>query len=233
LPAAYRANWVASVADALVRNTPDRALNFLEQQRGQPGYDQAVITVVNQLAATNQHQPKAAELIDTVAWSEQLRPAAVNLGTAWAQSDPRAASAWAVRLQRPGPISAVATGWARVDPGAAESWALTLPSGALRDAGINPVLMASAQSGEPKLALLDALSTDAVRQQSATRVAIAVGRTDPARARALVDTYISDPAIRQRAEQQLAQPGRGVGPGRAGGAPMFLDLEAMQEALRQ
>lgn len=232
LPATHRVTWIPGVAEVLARSAPDRALSFLAAQRGQPGYEQTVGAVVNQLATT--HPSAAAELIDTVAWSAEIRPAALALGTAWAQAEPQAAAAWAVRLERPGPIGAVATGWARVDEGAAERWARTLPSGALRDAAVNPILNATAERGEPNFTLLDALSTDAVRQQSASRVILAVGRTDQARARTLMDTYLTDTAVRQRTEQQLAQLARPGAAGAGGGMPIpFIDLEALQEAFGQ
>ena len=211
LPPDYRAPWVASVADALVRTSPDRARSFLDAQRGQPGYEEGVVAVVRQIASAD--APAAAALLAEAGSSPELEGAAQTVANAWARQDPQAAAAWALTLGRPQPAGVVAAVWARDDRGAAEGWALNLPAGEVRDAGITGVLLAAASEGELSASLLDALSTDAERQQSATRAILTIGRSNQARARELVAVYVTDPELRRQTEDQLAQLARAAAAG--------------------
>lgn len=203
LPPDFRASWVAGVADALVRTRPERALDFLGEQRGQPGYEQGVVAVVRQLAAAD--PPAAAALLADAGSSAPIDNAALTLASAWGRQDPQAAATWALSLERAPPLAAVASAWASGDAGAAERWALGLPGGEQRDAGITGVITAAANSGDFDPGLLAALSSDAVRQQAASRAIVQIARSDQARARALMDAHLSDPALRQQMEQQLQQ----------------------------
>jgi hypothetical protein len=203
LPPEHRASWVAGVAFALVHSYPDRAIGYLSDHRGQPGYEQGVVAVVRQLASVD--SPTAAALLATALPSQPIGNVAVELATAWGRRDPRAAAAWALGLEQAGPAGAVAAAWARDDSSAAEAWALSLPRGEVRDAGITGVLTARADTGEFNPALLNALSSEAARQQGASRVILQVGRRDQARARELMNAYLSDPELRRQTEQQLAQ----------------------------
>lgn len=214
LPPEHRATWVASVADALARSSPERARAFLAEQRDEPGYEQGVVAVVRRLAPVD--PPAAAALLATVEPSPQMQSAALSVAAAWGRENPTAAADWAVELGQPRPIGAVATAWAREDSRAAERWALGLQSAGMRDAGIMGVLSAAAESGELDPALLSALSSDKARQQGAGRLILQIARTDQARARVLLDTYLSDPALRRQIEAQLA------GIGAAGGASLPL-----------
>ena len=178
LPPDYRASWVAGVADALVRAQPQRALDYLAGQRGQPGYDEGVVAVVRQLAAADPET--AAGLVTDSPASPQIANAAGIVASAWASDS----------------ISA------------AEQWALGLTSPEARDAGIMGVLNTKAAAGDFDEALIDAMSSAATRQQAASRAIIQIGRTDQAQARELIQAHISDQVQRTQLEQQLAQMAR-------------------------
>src|SRR5690606_25567332 len=66
----------------------------------------------------------------------------------------------------------------------------------------------AAQRGSLDATLLDAFSSSDLRQQSLRRAVPAIARRDPARARALLDEYVDDTAVRQEIEAQtgLAAP---------------------------
>jgi hypothetical protein len=99
----------------------------------------------------------------------------------------------------------VASTWVNQDAAAARQWAFALPGGELRDAGIAGLLTATAATGAFDPALLDAMTSDVTRQQTVSRVVLQLARSDQARARELMNTHLTDPALRQQVEQQLTQ----------------------------
>lgn len=175
LPPEYRENWVAGVADALVRTRPQRALDYLASQRGQPGYGQGVVAAVRQLAPADPET--AAALVSNSDASPQISNAARIVATAWSDQD--AASA--------------------------RQWVFSLAAGEARDAGITGLLGTMSNAGEVDTSLLDAFTSNASRQQAAATVIRRIGRTDQARASALIDSYISDAGMQQQLQQQLEQ----------------------------
>lgn len=64
------------------------------------------------------------------------------------------------------------------------------------------VVTPAAQRGALDNAVLEALSTDEMRQQAARRAVQALARQNPARARELLDRYVTDPAVRAEIEAQ-------------------------------
>ena len=69
--------------------------------------------------------------------------------------------------------------------------------------------MAMATAGNPSAeppdaALFNALSNDAVRQQVVVQSVMMLSRRDPAAARQLADTYVTDPNMRAAADRMLA-----------------------------
>jgi hypothetical protein len=215
LPPAQRAGWFEGVASGVARYDVNQALSLLNRYQGEPGYAEAYGAVVNQLAQLN---PAAAAsmLSDAPAGSaNSLMSASFWVAREWTMSDPAAAANWATTLSDPSTqsrsLSQVAQVWAEQDPDAARQWLLGLTSGVARDAALEGYISSAAQRGEFDPRLLDAYSTPQLAQQAAYQAITRIGRTDPAAARQLMNDYITDETMRQRAEEQLARSGGSSG----------------------
>jgi DNA-binding GntR family transcriptional regulator len=79
--------------------------------------------------------------------------------------------------------------------------------GDVRDLALQAVLTGTANAGAVDRSLFAALSTDDARQQTAQRVVTALARRDATEARAVMDAYITDPRLRQAAEQTIERAG--------------------------
>lgn len=209
IPAEHRDTWIVRVAGPYGRTDPNEAVAWLAQFRDRPVYEQAVGQVATASAQTN--PDAAARLLSTVSVDVQ-RGAANGVATSWARRDPDAATRWATSLPdadaRTAAIRGAAQGWAATDPAGAQRWTLTLPRGAERDEALAALVLPAAQRGSLDATLLDAFSSSDLRQQSLRRAVPAIARRDPARARALLDEYVDDTAVRQEIEAQtgLAAP---------------------------
>jgi hypothetical protein len=216
LPTNQRQGWIAGVAQGLAQTDLDRAIAFINQYRGQPAFDDAVLNLVSLTARSD--PARAAELIGNAGSSASLRTAASMLGSQWAQTDPRAAAAWAQGLDNRAiqsmTLRSIASSWVATDAGAARSWLLGMGNGEIRDSALDGFMSAAAAFGDIDEQLLQAYSSDTARQRGASMLIAQVGRTDVDEARRLLDVYISDDRIRQQTESMLAQVS-GVGNGGA------------------
>jgi tetratricopeptide (TPR) repeat protein len=107
--------------------------------------------------------------------------------------------------QRAAVLFSAAAGWADSDPSAAQSWILTLPVGETRDAALAGLARARANAGQaPNQVVLNAFSSDLARQKRLVSVIMALARHNPADAQELIDTYMTDPKMRELAERMFA-----------------------------
>jgi hypothetical protein len=102
-------------------------------------------------------------------------------------------------------IGSVARVWSQQDPAGARQWALRLPPGATRDGALTTMLQATISRGNGGIdtGLLNAFTSDAARQQAVMQVVQGLAYNDPARARAAVETYLTDPALRAQGERAI------------------------------
>ncbi len=106
------------------------------------------------------------------------------------------------REQRNMAVSSAAGAWAAANASAAEGWALTLPMGEARDAALAGIARGLANGGQaPTQALLSAFSSDTARGQRLMFAFMELARHDAALAREMIDTYITDPVMRERADR--------------------------------
>ena len=214
LPTNQQQGWIEGVSQGLAMVDVDRAIDFISQYRGQPAYENAMLTVVMQAARSDPR--RAAALIEASDGSPQALNAAGMLAGQWADQDPRAAIEWASGLAnetaRTQSMQQIAAVWAQSDAGATRSWLMGMPGGGSRDAALNGFLSATARTGTLDDTLFDAYSSDRARQQGALGVVVQLGRTDPEAAQRLLDRHITDADLRRQAERMLAQRG-GLGSG--------------------
>src|SRR5690606_31224062 len=109
-------------------------------------------------------------------------------------ADPRARSS---------SLSAVVASWAARDLAAARDFTLSLPRGELRDETLSIVLSQSAAFGGADRAVLDAFSSESLRQQRLVGLMPGIARRDREQAEALLDAYVRDPALRRQAAEYI------------------------------
>jgi hypothetical protein len=208
LPADKRAGWIEGLVGRMAQNDVNAAIGFVERYRGQPGYAEAYGTVIREIAQLD--PVRAAGMLASAPESSANMSAIFTITREWANRDPAAAARWAMneisdtRLQTSA-ISNVASMWAQRDGESAQSWIYSLSSGPARDAAINGYLGAAAQVGQFEPRLLEAYSSDAAGQSGVSSAIVAMARSDPEEARRLLDTYITDPAIRAQTAERLEQ----------------------------
>jgi len=192
---AARESWIHSVTNAYARTDPRRALSWASQFKNEPGYANAISSVVFQLSRTD---PQAALRVAGELPAESREHATTMALSNWADQDPRAAARYAAGTDeslRVSAVSSVISRWSKQDPAAAERWALTL-RGESRDRAL--LVLAGAGSGDwsERARLLNAISSDPQRESSAFLLyQMTVRRDGQQQADALLDALdISDEA---------------------------------------
>jgi len=206
IPAAQRGAWIQQVAGQYGRADPQGAMVWLSQFQGQEMYDVALRQLIGNAAQTDART--AAQLLVQAGSSVQLG-AAQAVASRLAAQDPREAARWAQTLTDPRARSsaqmAIASAWYASDPEGARRYTLAMPAGAERDQVLGPLVLRAANTGNLDRTLLDSFSNPALREQAVGAGITMLARNNPAQARALLDSEITDPALRQQIEQQLAQ----------------------------
>ena len=100
-----------------------------------------------------------------------------------------------------------ATTWYQADQTGAQAWVTSMPANAVRDEALTGLLRFRSYELDND-ALLDLFSSDEARASAVVVILDDVMRRDPAVARTLVDTYIEDPALREKAELLMESPQR-------------------------
>ena len=205
IPPEQRAAWVEGLVSQMATVDVDRAINFVEPYRELPGYESAYGTVLRQMARTD--PVRAARLLSGAPESNALRTAAMMITREWAARDPGSAAEWALNLEnaedRHNALTQVASMWAQRDAAAAERWLFSLNSEPSREAVATSLLLSAAQAGRFNARLLEAFSSDRARQQAATAVAVNLVRTSPDEARRILDSHVTDPTLREQAEDSM------------------------------
>jgi len=208
-----RATWISAVADGYAQHDARAAASWVEQHRGQPGYDAALAAVASRTAQSD--PVAAARLFESVNVDEapDAPQAVARIAGAWAQRDPRAAAGWAAAIAsdeaRTSAIGVVAGQWVSRDAPGARSWALGLPTGAPRDRALTQILGSTTSSAIDHV-LIDAFSDAEARQRGVSDAVRMIATRDAPAARRLADEYLTDPGARQAAERFIEQGGNQV-----------------------
>jgi hypothetical protein len=230
IPAAVREQWMQGIAQGYAQNDPQGAIDWLAQYRAEPWYARAATNAAMQLAQRDgAAAARLVDRIDTERSGEAQRLVSI-VAQGWANQDPAAAAEWALDRANPqertNAIQTVARVWSGQDPSGARQWALRLPPGATRDGALTTMLQATVSRGNSGLdtGLLNAFTSDAARQQAVLQVVQGLAYNDPARARAAVETYLTDPSLRAQGERVIDaarnDPRRGSPPFIPGGVIM-------------
>jgi len=206
LPEDLRGFWMAGVAEGLAASSLDAAVEWLEPVRGAPVYTTVIDHVLRSAAST---QPTTvAQLIDSL--PDAPRSGLVlTVAKQWGSQEPVVAADWLSTSRniddelRALAVRQIVLDWAGRDLRDAETWAQGLPNGPFRDSALGAILPEAAESRVLDSELLDAFSSATVRMQGLVDAMDALRRTDPDLGRSLIDRFISDPELRERAEQRL------------------------------
>jgi hypothetical protein len=206
IPEELRGDWISMVAEGYARVNPEDALAWIARFQGQPGYEAGVAAIAQHSAQFDARS--AARLLDSLPGSVPASTgAAAAVANRWAHQDPNAAAQWALGVRglpaRTAAVSGVAAEWAARDSVRARAWVMSLPSGTLRDSALGSMIASAARDGTLDEGLLDAFNADIARQQALLRASYALAQRDPEQTRALIGDYITDPTLRQQAEQAL------------------------------
>jgi len=101
----------------------------------------------------------------------------------------------------------VGAAWVQQDIHAARDWIHRMQAGPVRDAALKG-FMSGMREEPPDAATLSLFSTDGARQEAVVRILDRVARRDQAEAIRLMDQYITDPELRQRAGLALVRASR-------------------------
>jgi hypothetical protein len=206
VPAEARAAWITGVARGYSRADLQTALDFIARFRDEPSYDSVAGSFAQTLAQYD--PPAAAKLLDGVDLTAGMNAgAAMIVGQQWALRDPAPAANWALRLSdrtaRLGTLMSAAQLWARADLLAARTWVLSLAAGENRDAALRGLLPELVAVELPDAALLDAFSSETAAQRVLATAVVQASFQNPDNARRVIETYVTDPDLRARAERSI------------------------------
>lgn len=195
-------NMRRQIAQRLAQSrSPADAQAFVRQFANEPGYEQLQTSVIQGVSLTN--RALARQMADQLTDPRARDAAYAQIVGQFVQDDPRTAAAMLASMTDEGYVNAataeIATHWYSLDPAAANRWVASLPAGRRRD---NAVVQLAGQWQEPtreQRAMIDGIADDGKRGQAKLRHVYSLMRTDPERARQLLD----DPDIPRDAREQL------------------------------
>jgi hypothetical protein len=207
VPPELRQSWFEQVAIPYASQDPQGAATWLSRFQGEPGYDATFQRVIQQTA---QVDPVGASMMLLSAPSELQQSTAASIANGLASDELEGAARWALSLRdevaRGNAVGEVAFDWAYRDPRAAQRWAIGLPPGDVRDQALSSTLNRLSRDGfdvviEPEL--LEAFESDELRNQELSRLVLNVARQDPERAAKILEEWVTDPILLQRAEAAI------------------------------
>jgi hypothetical protein len=202
-----RVAWLRGVATAYAQVDSRGALEWVEQLRGTPEYDEAAFAIVQ--SATPQDPAASARLLESIGRDDYQRNGVGAVAMRWANTDPAAAANWATNLRDPTQrmlaVQMVASNWANQNASAAKEWVLSQPSGQARDTALVALISSAARFAPPDASLLADFSTEQGRFSGVQAAAIAISQRDPDGARAFVESNLTDPQQRERLLSMVSQ----------------------------
>ena len=202
-----RVAWVRGVAAGYAQVDSRGAIDWVEQLRGAPEYDEAAFAVVQ--STTPEDPAAAARLIDSISREDYRRNGALSLAMRWTNTDPAAAANWAANLRDPSvrtfAVQAVGSTWAQQNAPAAKEWVLSQPPGPARDGALSSIMSVTARFGAPDVSLLAEISTDQGRVSAVQTAAMMMAQRDADGARAFVESNVTNPQDRERVLAMVSQ----------------------------
>lgn len=204
----HQESWRQQIAQQLATNrSPGEAQNFIQQFQGQPGYDQLQASLIAGVAQSDTMMAK--QLADQLANGDARDRAYVQVVAQRAQTNPTEAAGWisgiADEHMRGTATAQLAQQWYANDPVLATRWVSNLPSGPARDQAIVQLSYQWREPTDEQMELIAGIEDRDKRSQAKIRRIYNLVRSNPARARELLqDQDISD-QHRTQVESMLSQ----------------------------
>lgn len=208
IDAKHQESWRQQIAQQLATNrSPTAAQDFIRQFEGQPGYDQLQASLITGVAETDPMMAK--QLADQMTDGNARDRAYVQVVSQRAQTNPMEAAGWirgiADEHLRGMATAQLAQHWYANDPAVATRWVSNLPVGSARDDAIVQLSYRWREPTDEQLNMIAGITDREKRGQAKVRRIYNLVRSNPARARELLqDEDISD-MQRQRVEAMLSQ----------------------------
>lgn len=181
--------------------SPAEAQAFVRQFANEPGFDQLQTSLIQGVAHSD--RMLARQMADQLTNPRTRDAAYAGIVGQFAQDDPRSAAAMLASMSDERYIGAataeIATHWHNIDPDAANRWVASLPAGSRRDDAVMQLASQWRDLTREQQALIDSIVDDDKRGQAKLRRVYNLMRTDPARARELLD----DPDIPSHHREQV------------------------------
>lgn len=205
-----QANMRQQIAQRLATiRSPGEAQSFIRQFEGQPGYDQLQASVVAGVAQTDVLMAK--QLADQLVDSTARDSAYTQLIAQHAQTNPAEAARWLYSMSdesaRGAAAGQLASQWYAYDPAAAARWVNNLPAGSLRDDSIVHMSSRWRNPTADQEDLIASIDDRDKRGQAKIRYIYNVMRTDPVKARKLLEDEDISSQQRQQIETMISQGG--------------------------
>jgi hypothetical protein len=202
-----RVAWLRGVATSYAQVDSPGAIDWVDQLRGTPEYDDAAFAVAQ--SAATQDPAGTSRLIDSISREDYRRSGTLSLAMRWTNTDPAAAANWAANLHDPAvrtiAVQAVGSAWAQQNAPAAKEWVLSQPPGAARDGALQSILTTTARFGAPDASLLAEISTDQGRLAAVQTTAMTMAQRDTEGARAFVESNVANAQDRERIQAFVSQ----------------------------
>ena len=194
------------------RASPAEAQNFIRQFEGEPGYDQLQAAVIGGIAKNDSYA--AIQLAAQLPAGGARDRAYTTIIEEHAQANPSEAVRWLQSIDdlqfRGMAAGQIATAWEASDPAAASRWLSSLPAGLVRDSAISGASNHWRNPTTQQQALIDSIDDRGIRGRAKLMQVYRAMRTDPDRARELMDDPDIPPHERQRLETMLIRYGSGI-----------------------
>lgn len=210
LDATEQAGLRQQIAQRLaISRSPGEAQDFVRQFEGEPGYDQLQASVIAGVAETDVLMAK--QLADQLAEGSARDRAYLQVITQQAQSDPMQAVRWLNNVgdkrMRATAAGQLASQWYADDPAEAVRWVAGLPAGASRDDAIMQMSYRWDSPTAEQTELIASIKNRDKRGRAKIRRIYRLMRTDPAKARSLLEDEDIPSYLRQQAEVMISQSG--------------------------
>lgn len=187
----------------------EEAQAFVSKFQGEPDYERLQVSVVGGMARNDTLMAK--QLADQIQDSASRDAAYVQVIGQHARRDPAEALRWldgvADATMRSQAVGQIASQWYATDPAAATRWVSNLPRGTDRD---NTIVNLATKWSEPTAEQTNLIASIEDRQrrgQAKLNQVYGVARTDPAKARAMLDDEDITDSQREQARKRLVQYG--------------------------
>jgi hypothetical protein len=206
LPPDLAREWNYDIAQRLTASGAHaEAMSFVSQFEGQEGYDQLQSAIIAGMASKD---PVAArQMADQLSDAGARDMAYVNIIGQQAMINPAEAASWLSAIsedsRRNMAISNLIGMWSQRDPNAAIEFVRRLPAGETRDTAIARMVHNWQTIGPAEQELIDSIEDPELRGQANMSQVYTLMRTNPARARELIDELNLTEEQRQQLESTM------------------------------